>query len=74
MKAAKPDTAAAQPFTEVNALTGPEVPQLPKLMSSREDEPCLLCPSTEHTGLPLRPGCGAGAPVPAERQTDGEEA
>lgn len=32
----------------------PPCPQLPKLMSP--------------FGLPLRPGCGAGAPVPAERQ------
>lgn len=39
---------------QVSGAPAPGRPKLPKLMSA--------------VGLPLRPGCGAGAPVPAERQ------
>ncbi len=49
-------------------------PELPKLMSSHAGQLRASQPAPGRFGLPLRPGCGAGAPVPAERQTDGKEA
>jgi hypothetical protein len=37
VKAAEPDKAAAQPFAQVSALTGPRMPQLPKLRAQMSE-------------------------------------
>lgn len=42
----------------------------PRLLNRPQTAPYAV---TQCFGLPLRPGCGAGAPVPAKRQTNSGE-
>ncbi|GGN77513.1 hypothetical protein GCM10011579_059820 [Streptomyces albiflavescens] len=59
---------------QVSIVISSREPKLPNPMSFMRVryEPCSQPPSV--LGLPLRPGCGAGAPVPAERQTNSKKA
>jgi hypothetical protein len=61
---------APRPFSRL------QHPRLPRMTTASQAdyfsfEACKqLRAFTQRAGLPLRPGCGAEAPVPAERQTD----
>jgi len=58
-------TAATRPGSDQDSSTTP-----PQISAATTGKKLNLPKLMSIVGLPLRPGCGAGAPVPAERQAD----